>query len=359
MTHGAGTTRRALCVAGLAAFGCGVSACAPAPPARPAPPDYAGLAGWTGADHEKALAVFLGTARIARGADALGVSRDDWRAVAALIEDDLAAGADARAAIERRLRPQRTGVSGGDARFTAYYEPELAGARTRFGPYQHPIHARPPELGARAYHSRADIMAGALDGRGLELFWLADPVAAFFLQIQGSGRIRLAEGGLARVGFAGKNNRRYVAIGRLLVERGEMTVETATADAIKAWLRRDPARGAALMDQNPSYVFFEEKPELGSEDGPIGALGAPLTAGVSIAVDPAHHPLGAMIWAEATGVEGYEGRLMVAQDVGGAIKGPQRADLFIGVGDAAGSFAGDVRAGGRLITLLPRPVAGA
>lgn len=241
--------------------------------------------------------------------------------------------------------------------FTAYYEPELLGARTRSAGYETPLYAPPPELEPAPFFTRAEIEAGALSGRGLEIAWLADPVEAFFLHIQGSGRIRLTNGDVMRVGFAARNNHPYRAIGRLLVERGEMTVETASADAIRDWLRAQPDGGEALMNENPSYVFFAERIDLDHADGPIGALGVPLTAGVSIAVDPSHQPLGAPIWAEATGVAGLDSRLTIAQDIGGAIKGAQRADLFFGAGEAAGSAAGKVRATGRMVTLLPRGAA--
>ncbi|MEL6794841.1 MAG: MltA domain-containing protein, partial [Pseudomonadota bacterium] len=244
-------------------------------------------------------------------------------------------------------------TTGAEARFTGYYEPELRGSRTRSATFAAPLYQRPPDLADAPYLSRSEIAAGALAGRNLELLWVDDPVDAFFLEIQGSGRIRLDDGSVTRVGFAGKNNHPYRAIGRILVERGEMKVEDASADAIRAWLRAQPDGGAALMNENPSYVFFTERGDLNPDEGPIGAMGAPVTAGRSIAVDPAHHPLGAPIWVEATGVPGFEGRLMTAQDVGGAIKGPQRGDLFIGSGDEAGAFAGSLRAFGRMATLIP------
>lgn len=241
--------------------------------------------------------------------------------------------------------------------FTAYYEPELHGARTRSAGYETPLYAPPPELGPAPFFARTEIEAGALADRELEIAWLADPVEAFFLHIQGSGRIRLTNGDVMRVGFAARNNHPYRAIGRLLVERGEMTVETASADAIRDWLRAQPDGGAALMNENPSYVFFAERADLDETDGPIGALGVPLSAGVSIAVDPSLQPLGAPIWVEATGVAGFDGRLTIAQDIGGAIKGAQCADLYFGAGEAAGHAAGKVRAAGRMVTLLPRGAA--
>ena len=183
--------------------------------------------------------------------------------------------------------------------------------------------------------------------------WLADPAEAFFLQIQGSGRIRLPDGSTMRLGYAGKNGHPYVAIGRLLVAEGWMTLDQATAQAIKDWLRADPARGAALMDRNPSYVFFREIDDLPPDAGPIGTLGLPLIAGRSVAVDPEFHPLGLPVWIEAETASGPARRLWFAADTGGAIKGPHRADLFLGTGEAAGLEAGALRSRGRVVPLVP------
>lgn len=347
-------TRRAM-MAGLGAglgatltFGC-MAPPEPKPGARHGGRilSFADLPGWSADDHLAAFDVYRNSYKRARRG-ALGPTlADDWPAPT---------GADARRFFETHFTP--VAASGAPAKFTAYYEPELAGARQQGGPYQYPLYARPPELkdGAR-YLSRVQITDGALRNRGLELFWLTDPVESFFLHIQGSGRIRLPDGSVSRVGYAGQNGHPYRSIGRILVEAGAMSLDQASAQSIKAWVRADPVRGQALLNKNASYVFFVERTELADALGPVGALGLPLTPGRSVAVDSAIQPLGAPVWVETNGVPGYQGRLMVAQDVGGAIKGPQRADLFIGSGDTAGRIAGRVNTGGRLVTLLPNRAA--
>lgn len=331
MSHGrAGPTRRAA----LVGLGGAVMACAAPPSPSPVAADD---------DHAGALAAFL------KSAARLAEENPAWRGVAA------AAGrAEPRGFFETWLRPGAPV----ETFFTAYFEPVLAASRRAEGPYRWPLHAPPPDLDGAPHRTRAEIAAGALDGQGLELFWLADPVEAFFLHIQGSGRLRLPGGETVRVGYAARNNHPYRAIGAVLVARGHMTPETATAEAIKAWLRADPARGAAVMAENPSYIFFREIRGLGPDDGPIGAMGAPLTPYRSLAVDPAAHPLGAPFWVETPAL-GRKGRLMIAQDVGAAIRGPGRADLFFGAGAEAGAAAGAVREHGRMIPLLPRDASGA
>ena len=346
MIHETGPTRRACLGAGLGLAAL-VTGCARPPELRVERLEFSDLSGWPDADHDAARAVFLTTQSVARAAPDLGVRAEDWA---------FDATGRARAMFENAFQPVLASY-GDPALFTGYYEPELNGARAKGGAYQTPLYALPDDLTDQPYLTRAEIEAGALAGRGLELVWLDDPVEAFFLQIQGSGRVRLTDGSALRVGFAGKNNHPYRAIGRILVERGEMTVEEASADAIRDWLRAQPDGGAALMNENPSFVFFVERLGLTPETGPIGAMGAPVTAGLSAAVDPAFHPLGAPVWVAAEGISGFGGRLMVAQDIGGAIKGPQRADLFIGSGAVAGRIAGAIRARGRIVTLIPRAAA--
>jgi len=204
----------------------------------------------------------------------------------------------------------------------------------------------------KPYYSRAAIDDGALAGRNLELVWVTDPIDAFFLQIQGSGRIRLSDGSLMRVGYAGQNGHSYFAIGRDLIRRGVMTSETISLQAIDAWLRDHPDEAPALMNRNPSYVFFRRL------DGPIvGAQGVPLTPGRSLAVDRAYYPLGLPLWLDAehpidpnTRIR----RLMIAQDTGGAIKGPVRGDYFWGHGRDAREKAGRMKSRGQMFVLVPR-----
>ena len=240
--------------------------------------------------------------------------------------------------------------------FTGYYEIELNGSRQQRGRYETPIYRRPPEPGAAARYSRAEIEDGALAGRGLELLWVDDPVDAFFLEIQGSGVVRLRNGGTVRVGYDGQNGQPYVPVGRLLVERGVMTRSKTTMMAIRDWMNQNPEAGAALRRENPSYVFFREL----RGDGPLGAEGVVLTAERSLAVDRAFIGLGIPVWVEADerfAVADPVRRLVVAQDTGGAIKGPVRGDLFWGTGPAAATRAGVMNARGRYYLLLPRSVA--
>jgi membrane-bound lytic murein transglycosylase A len=187
----------------------------------------------------------------------------------------------------------------------------------------------------------------------LALLWVEDPVDAFVLSIQGSGRIRLADGTLIQLGYDGQNGRPYVPIGRLLVERGAMAKEDVSLAAIRAWLAAHPGAAQSLMDENPSYVFFRES----QDSGPLGAEGAVLTAGRSLAIDPVFLPLGAPMWLDVAQDGVALRRLVVAQDTGGAIRGPVRGDLFCGFGAAAEAEAGRMRAEGAYYLLLPRQIA--
>jgi membrane-bound lytic murein transglycosylase A len=283
--------------------------------------------------------------------------------------------AGARTFFEQWFQPYAMTVNGrSDALFTGYYEPEVAGSRRRGGAYQTPILALPTDLvqaanpaGGKAigrssdgqivpYYDRAQIVGGALDNRGLELFWLADPIDAFVLQIQGSGRVRLPNGAIARVGYAGQNGQTYVPIGRRLIERREMTADQVSMQSIRAWLVAHPDQAAALMNENPSYVFFRELPGLPTNEGAPGSFGVPLTAGRSLAVDRSLLPLGAPVFIEttdplnATAIQ----RLTMAQDTGGAIKGALRGDVYFGWGAEAEDRAGKMRQPGRAWLLVPR-----
>ncbi len=240
--------------------------------------------------------------------------------------------------------------------FTAYFEPELRGSRVRGGPYQFPIYSKPADLrSGTPYFERSQIQRGALAGRGLELFWIDDPVEAFFLEIQGSGRVRLPDGQVARVGYAGKNWHAYTAIGKTLVDWNELPLEQVSAQSIKSWIRQNPQRRDELLASNKSYVFFEERPELAADPslGPIGTFGIPLPAVRSIAIDRKSYPLGIPFWIDFQSPVGPMQRLVIALDTGGAIKGSGRADFFFGSGDGPGEAAGETRARGRLIALAP------
>lgn len=305
---------------------------------------FADLDGWAQDDHGAALAAFRETCDRATGAE--------WAPLCALAGQV----SEARAFFELFFQPVLIGDP--PALFTGYYEPELQGSAVRTPRFAHALYARPPEFDGRGlWHSRAEIESrGLLRGRGLELAWLEDPVEAFFLQVQGSGRIRLPDGGVLRLGFAAKNNHPYRSVGAELVRRGAMAQHAVSAQGIKAWVRRNPAEGLRLLQHNPSFVFFRKLADLPAERGPIGAMGRSVTAMRSLAVDPAFVPLGAPVWLEKDGA-GPLRRLMVAQDTGTAIKGAQRADIFYGTGAAAGETAGRVRDGGRMVVLLPLELA--
>ncbi|MCC6007921.1 MAG: MltA domain-containing protein [Rhodobacteraceae bacterium] len=298
------------------------------------------LLGWAEDDHEAALAVFLNSCRHARG-----------EAFAPLCH--LAAtGVPARPFFETFFRPVVMRPDDG-ALFTGYFEPELSGARARSGRYRHPIYRRPPDLPqGQPWATRAEIEGGLLEGRALEIAWIDDPVEVFFLQIQGSGRVRLSDGARIRVGYGGHNGHPYRSVGQELVRRGLFEAHQVSAQVIRNWVRRNPDEGRALLHTNPSFVFFREIDSLAPEDGPIGAMGLPITTLRSIAVDPAWVPLGAPVWVEKGGARPMR-RLMIAQDTGSAIKGAQRGDIFYGTGDDAGREAGHIRDPGRMVVLLP------
>ena len=210
------------------------------------------------------------------------------------------------------------------------------------------------------YPRRGEIAAGALRGKAPVLAWVDDPVDAFFLHVQGSGRIGLAGGGVMRVGYAGANGRAYVSIGRALIENGALDREEVSLQSIRAWLAANPDRVAEILALNPSYVFFREL----VGDGPLGAQGVALTPGRSLAVDRGYLPLGAPIWLDIMAPSAAAGapdrslrRLVVAQDTGGAIKGPLRGDLFWGFGPEAEAVAGRMKHPGSYVLLLPKALA--
>jgi membrane-bound lytic murein transglycosylase A len=279
----------------------------------------------------------------------------EWRPLCATAAA-LPAGDDraARQFLEANFAPFLAGNNDtNEGLFTGYFEITLNGARQRGGAYQTPLYRRPAEP---SRYTRAEIGDGALAGQGLELLWVDDPVDAFFLEIQGSGRVRLRGGGMARVGYDGSNGKSYVAVGRLLIERGEIPREKVTMAAIRAWMTANPKLGASLRRENPSYVFFREI----AGGGPLGAQQSVLIAGHSLAVDRAFVALGIPIWIDVRqrfAPNDTIRRLVVAQDTGGAIKGPVRGDLFWGHGKAAADGAGAMNARGRYYLLLPKPVA--
>jgi membrane-bound lytic murein transglycosylase A len=377
--------RRALLAALLA-----LAACTPHPPPPPkltlAPTRFDALPGWQTDDLAGAVEAVQRScgalqkleAAATIGPNGVAGTAADWRKPcddAAALGD--ASGAAVRQFFERDFVPWKLGNNGkSKGLFTGYFEPELQGALAPGGPFETPILKRPPDLvsadlglfrpdwrGERIagkvvahrlvpYATRAEIESGALDPMHLAFIWVDNPIDAFVLQIQGSGRVKLPDGSFMRLGYDGENGRAYVPIGRLLVERGEMKREDVSLASIRAWLVAHPTEAGALMDENPSYVFFREL----DGHGPIGAEGVVLTAGRSLAVDPAFLPLGVPLWLDVAQNGRALRRLVIAQDTGGAIRGPVRGDLFFGFGADAEAKAGPMRAEGSYYMLLPRAV---
>ena len=280
---------------------------------------------------------------------------------------------------ETRFTPwQVVNADGSDSGLiTGYYEPLLRGSRKRTATYRYPVYATPDDLltidlselypdlknmrlrgrveGRRVvpYFNRAQIENGTAPVTGKEIVWVADAVDLFFLQIQGSGRVRLENGEMVRLGYADQNGHPYRSIGRLLVDRGDLPLERASMQGIKNWGIQNPDKLQELLNYNASYVFFREMPA--DLPGPLGALGIPLTAQRSIAVDPRYVPLGAPVFLNSTMPNSRTplNRLVMAQDTGGAIRVAVRTDFFWGFGDEAGAKAGRMRQSGRMWVLLP------
>ena len=287
----------------------------------------------------------------------------------------------ARQFFETVFRSHRVSGTQSERLLTGYYEPAIKGSRTPNEAFQVPIYRRPADLvnvvaesergaksgsfthmrktdrGLAPYLTRAEIEQGGLAGQGLELMYFKDPVDVFFMQVQGSGRVQLPNGDKVRIAYDGKNGYPYTSIGRVLIERGEIESEAMSLQALKQWLRANRERAKEVMGKNQSYVFFRELS--GREtDAPMGANGVPLQPGRSLAVDTSYYSLGTPIYVDApeithaTKAGGFR-RLMIAHDVGSAIKGPERGDIYFGSGDEAGRLAGVTKQRGHFFVLLP------
>lgn len=341
-------------------------------------PDWASLGISHRAARSALLAFRTSCPSLLRRADRSGLTQNqDWAPLCAAANSLslMRAGAGASDFFAQHMRAVQIGD--GKAYSTGYYEPEIRASYTRRPGYEVPIYRRPPELtvalqrtersasrktprqashkpsinhGAspRPYYDRSAIEQGALHGRGLEIAYAADPVDFFFLQIQGSGRLRFPDGSSLRIGYAGSNGHRYVGIGGLLRKREQLTAGYGSMQGLKSYLRANPKRGAALMKENPSWIFFREI----RGPGPIGALGVPVTGKVSLAVDPSFIPLGAPVFLSMN--RAAPNGLWIAQDIGSAIKGTNRVDSFWGTGPDAGAMAGGMSARGTAFILLPR-----
>ena len=341
----------------------------------PAPPANAAAAGVVAeapraidaATAERALAAFrLSCPVLVTRSDPSGLTQAaDWAPICA--EAATLSPESAASFFQTRFAWLRIGD--GKAFATGYYEPDIRASRTRQPGYDVPIYGLPTDLvkctradgtsgrgmidptgQCIAYPDRAAIEDGAIANRGLEIAWAADPVDLFFVEVQGSGRLALPDGGVMRIGYAGQNGRDYVAIGKLLRQRGLLAPGGATMAGIVDWIHAHPVEGKALMRENPSFIFFKEVIGV----GPLGSLGVPVTPRASVAADPKFIPLGAPVLLELDRADASG--LWIAQDVGGAIKGANRVDTFWGAGVAAKSIAGGMSASGRAWVLVPRGI---
>ncbi len=387
-------SRVTVVLAALLVAGCAVK---PVPvPAPPVPPkvettarydrvDFAGLPATADGDWVNAWPAFLQSCRT------LG-RRDAWRDVCAQSTEVDAQSAvairqffgtrfDAYRIVERRLQDGKETETRTAGLVTGYYEPMLRGSRVRSERYPVPLYRVPDDLLivdlASVYPDLSKMrLRGKLQGRrvvpypsrseitdanplaGSELVWVDDPIEAFFLQIQGSGRVQFENGEMVRIGYGDQNGHPYRSIGRWLVEQGELTLDQASMQGIKSWTVRNPARLKELLDRNPSYVFFRELPLGDPQAGPVGALGVALTPGYSLAADTRFVPPGAPVVLATT--EPTAGaaltRPMLVQDTGGAIRGPLRFDFFWGYGAEAGERAGRQRTEGSAWVLVPKGV---
>lgn len=352
------------------------------------------LPGWSEDDHAAAFQAFLRScARLSRKEtdikepvkdNGIGGHYEDWQTVCQAAESvDAGSGAAARRFFEEYFSAylvRDAAQDKADGLFTGYYEPLLYGSLEKTERYNVPLYKKPDDLvevnlGAFRptlkgqniagrvengrlvpYHDRAAIGRGALAEKGEVLLWVDDPVGAFFLHIQGSGRVRFEDGSEMRVGYAGQNGHVYYAIGKYLVENGTLPKEKVTMPAIRDYLAAHPDEAETVMNKNASYIFFRE---LENADGPLGAEGVALTETRSLAVDRRIYPYGMPVWLDLDGVfepENRIRRLVVAQDTGGAIRGAVRGDVFWGYGAEAEKNAGHMKSRGRYWVLLPRSV---
>lgn len=348
-------------------------------PARPLwqRADWSSLPGWAGDAHDEAWRALLASCGTLK-------RQPLWQAACGAAERQ--PPASARAFFESLFTPWRRVDAAGAAvpgLVTGYYEPLLSGSRTRRAPFVHAVYGVPDDLltidlgdlrpdlkgqrlrgrieGRRVvpYFSRAELESGRGAIAGRELVFVDDPVDLFFLMIQGSGRVRLDNGTTLRLNYADQNGHPYRSIGRVLIERGELKAEQASMQGIKGWARANPAKLSELLNSNPSFVFFREtgitRGDGADLPGPLGAQGVALTSGRSLAVDTGFIPLGSPVWLATTWPNTAKSleRLMLAQDTGGAIRGPNRADFFWGFGDDAGREAGRMRQQGEMWLLWP------
>ncbi|MFO1184714.1 MAG: MltA domain-containing protein [Bauldia sp.] len=345
---------------------------------------FAALAGWPQDDHRAALQAFRRSAAVVAAAppktrrlNIAGAAVVRAAQAALALPGPLERSA-AQAFFEDNFAPYDVHPPKGRGFFTGYYEPVVAGSLARAPGFTVPLYRRPPDLadvddanrpagwdpeirfarrtaaGLSEFPDRRAIEAGALAGQGLELVWLNDPVDVFFIHIQGSARVRLADGRTIRLTFDGKSGHPYTAIGKVLIDRGEIARADVTMASIRAWLSAHPNDAPGVMAENRSFIFFKEIAVADPALGPVAAAGVALTPGRSLAVDRTLHTFGSPVWVETEAPDGPFRRLMFADDTGSAILGPARGDIFFGTGDAAAALAGAMKSPGRFVLLVPR-----
>jgi membrane-bound lytic murein transglycosylase A len=311
---------------------------------------FGALNGWENQNHAAALSAFQESCKAGikpRGVQSETIDAQAWKRACAAAQQT--APADARAFFETYFTLQAL-PHNPESLITAYYIPLLDGALAPSEDYRWPIYAVPDDF-AQPYLSRTQIEAGALNGRGLEIAWLRDPVMRFFLHIQGSGHMRLPDGRIVTLKYAAKNGLPYTAIGKVLIEREHLTRENVSLQSIRDYLYAHPEQQAEIMNHNDSYVFFSLD-ETGAM--PVGAQGVPLTPEHSLAIDPAHWPYGLPVYIEVQAEQPFS-RLVITQDTGSAIRGAQRADWFAGLGADAEAKAGGLAAQASWYRLVPKP----
>ena len=331
------------------------------------PKTYDQLANWPYESHAQALEVFKSSCSVMAQRPAsrssgsgLKVPQNVWQSLCADASqvpphnDQLA-----RNFFERRFTPYRVTNNGREkGLFTGYYEPILYGSLHKHGAYKYPLYKRPSDLrDKRAYYTHAEIDNGALAGRHLELVWVDDPVMIFFLQIQGSGLVRLDNGGTMLVGYAGQNNQSYESLGKIMGDEGYLPKDEVNFFTLRKWLYDHPGQAFTMMERNPSYVFFKEL----EQEGPVGAVGVVLTPQRSLAVDNKYIPYGLPLFMETelpstSGGTRPFNRILIAQDTGGAIRGPVRGDIYFGGGNDAEYLAGYMKGHGVYSLLVPNEI---
>ncbi len=347
--------------------------------ARVEPVTFAKLDGWKDDDHAAAFEAFSKSCgAILQGSKAQRIARPIYGALFKVCERASAAGKldrdQARAFFEDNFKPVRIlpevhtygYYTGADGFYTGYYEAEVTGSRVKTEDYNVPLYGVPAKLAGKkstvfAQFDRTAIDGGALAGKGLEICWIKNPVDAFFAQIQGSTRVRLADGELLRLNYIASNGKPYTPVGRIMIDEGLCTPEEMSMDKIREFMESKPDEGKALREKNRSFVFFSETPLKPNEE-PLGAQGIPLTPWRSLAVDPSIHVYGTPIWIDAKfpitsdlPQDTFQ-HLMFAQDTGSAIRGAARADIYFGHGEDIPHIAGRIKQFGKFIMLVPQGV---